>query len=37
MNRSAGGGGVKRFQRSDGLDTVLYRTIPLLYLTFRQL
>ena len=29
MNRSARGGKVKRFERSNGLDTALYKTIPL--------
>ena len=29
MNRSARGGSVKRFERSNGLDTALYKTIPL--------
>ena len=28
MNRSARGGSVKRFERSNGLDTALYKTLP---------
>ena len=33
----SGGGSVKRFERSDGLDTALYKNIPLpFYLTKRR-
>ena len=36
MNRSARGGKCKLFERSNGLDTALYKTIPLPYLYYMR-